>query len=797
MLALRGIRKRLFIGALLLSAAVIGLALPLSVRFMERSFRAFELGKAGDDAARLQLVIAQRTDQMRKTATDYGNWFEAVAYIKHDNPLFIGENLYPDILSNFDFDYVFITDAELNLRYLGAAPDYVGASDRSRLQPLPTSIVQPLLAAPHVRARLQRRDGIGLIRQQDGRWYLVGVSPITSPDEKSEPVIYGLFGFVTELTPQRQAAWRELAQVPFLLQPLSAGAEQTRIVDGQIQTVRQLADTDGAPMATLQIDAPRPLAAQTRIARRTLVALSLGMFLLLSLLVWALLEYDVISRLVRMDHGLQAIRGGQQTLLPLSNRNDEIDRLGRSVNELYAELSRVNRQWRHEAHHDALTGLGNRALLLRQIETKLHDRDRAGAGAGSLGLLLLDLDGFKAVNDVFGHAVGDRVLVRVADCLRDHLPPQAQAFRLGGDEFAVLLEPCTREQALALAATLNGAIRSGHFADNLGTQLSTSIGVAHAPESGRVPHASELIQQADIALYNVKRGDRDGHALFDDSMRQAIQQRNEIERALRSALADGRIEAWYQPIVSADDHRVLRLEALARWHHDERGWIEPSRFVAIAEQNSMAAALDLTVLRAAVLALPQIRALAPHAGLAVNVSVQSLLDGDYVAAVPQILAEGGLNGSDLILELTETMLTENEQVLARPIAALREHGVLIQLDDFGVGYSSLGRLAQLDPLGIKLDGSFVLNRRHGGDRVCRAVIGLADQLGMQVTAEFVETSEDAQFLRSAGCSALQGYWLTAPLPLAQLLEWLRVRAASTEFAALAASTGEQTGSIPG
>jgi predicted signal transduction protein with EAL and GGDEF domain len=379
--------------------------------------------------------------------------------------------------------------------------------------------------------------------------------------------------------------------------------------------------------------------------------------------------------------------------------------------------------------------------------------------------------------------------VRVADCLRDQLPPEARAFRLGGDEFAVLVEPCGRAQALALAASLNLALREGQFCDHAGTQISASIGVVHKPAASRVPHASDLIQRADIALYSVKRGNRDDHALFDDSMLHAIQQRNEIERALREAIAEGRIETWFQPIVSADDHRVLRLEALARWHHGQRGWIEPSRFVAIAEQNYLAAALDLGVLRAAVQALPRIRALVPHAGMSVNVSVQSLLDADYIAAVPRILAEGGLCGHDLILELTETMLSENEQVLARPIAVLREHGVLIQLDDFGVGYSSLGRLAQLDPLGIKLDGSFVLNRRHGGDRVCRAVIGLADQLGIQVTAEFVESQEDAQFLRSAGCAALQGYWLTAPLPLAQLLEWLRARGTGSPLEVAVAPPG--------
>jgi diguanylate cyclase (GGDEF)-like protein len=526
-------------------------------------------------------------------------------------------------------------------------------------------------------------------------------------------------------------------------------------------------------MVGLNIRYPQPLGEQIRMTRRLFLSAALGIFLIGGVLIWLLVDRGVIARLEGMDRQLGDIASGEQKVLPVTHRNDEVDRLALGFNRLYTELHAINQTWRHEALHDPLTGLGNRVQLLRQIETLLGER----SNQRPLGLLLLDLDGFKTVNDIYGHAVGDRVLKRVATCLVEALPKQTPCFRLGGDEFAVLVEGYKQTDVHTLAAHLNALLRSSNFAENVGTLLSVSIGIAWAPEDRSTMVPSELMQRADIALYSIKRRSRDGYAIFDDSMLKTMQYHSDIQRSLREAIDQDRIDTWFQPIVSTQDHRVLRFEVLARWQHQTLGWVAPSEFVAVAEQFHIAAALDLAVLRKGLSALPSLRAFAPEVGLSVNVSAQSLLDSEYPRQVERLLCEHGLCGEDLILEVTETTLTQNEDALLAPIAVLHALGIRIELDDFGVGHSSLGRLAQLQPHGIKLDGSFVRNLDNGGDRVCRAVIEMARQLGIEVTAECVETEAESDVLVAAGCDAMQGYLFSRPQSLAACLSWLSEQSA--------------------
>ncbi len=772
----KGIRRRLLVSFCLMAVAVTCLALPLSDWLIGRNFSAFEIGKGRDDADRLQLLLTQKLEQISANAVDYGNWALAVDYLRSGDPEFIEENFFPDALRNFDADYVFITDSALAVRYLAGTPEYAGGANDDRMQPLAPASIAPVLNDPLIRKLASKRGDSYFIRRLGSRWYLIGASSITTPNQDQD--VNGVLGFASELTPARKSALQALAQVPFELKDLSGQSEGSWLVGGDINTLRKLRDQAGQAMAVLDIQYPRPLAAQLRVARRLLLSLSIGVFIIGCLLVWLLVDRGVITRLEKMDRGLDAISRGHSASLPTSDRNDEVDHIASGFNRLYAELSSVNQIWRHEAQHDALTGLGNRAHLLRLLEGRLY----GASEHAPLALLLLDLDGFKTINDIYGHAMGDRVLKRVADCLRTHLAEDHPCFRLGGDEFAVLAGGETEAEVRALAEVLNQAIRSADFGENMGTLLSVSIGVAWLQNRRSVMTPSEVMQRADIALYSIKRRNRDGYALFDDSMLHEMQQQYDIQRSLSAAIKNGEVQAWFQPIVSAVDHRVLRFEALARWKHHDIGWVEPARFVSVAEQHFIAARLDLSILRQSLAALPSICALAPDTGISVNVSAQSLLDKDYVAEVGKLLSESRLGERDLVLEVTETILAQNEEALIEPLAALSAQGVSIVLDDFGVGHSSLSRLVQIRPGGIKLDGSFVRNRSEGGDRVCRALIGFARQLEIQVTAECVETPGDAAFLKAAGCHALQGFLFSQPKPLHEIIAWLIQRKPSQRVA---------------
>jgi diguanylate cyclase (GGDEF)-like protein len=764
----RGIRSRLLISLLVMAGVVLGVALPFANNVIESKFSAFELGKARDDADRLELLLSERTGQLRSHAVDYAYWSDAARYIRGDYPEFIAGNFYPSVMSNFNADHVFVVDAALAPRFAASVDRAAGHEPASGLGAMPDARLASLLANPRVQAALDSKAGIGFVGWFDDRWLMVGVAPIRDPEDGPDSPVLGLVGYAAELSAARVQAIEQLANAPLALTATAPEEIGSRLDGDDVLTRRELRDSDGQASAWLDLRYPRPLLEQTRLARQLLLALSIGIFAVGSLLVWLLLDRGVISRLERMQQELSALGTGERSALTAGTRRDEVDQVAERINRLYGELSLVSGQWQHEAMHDALTGLGNRAQLLQQIQSRL---DAAPADA-PLALLLIDLDGFKAINDLFGHATGDQVLSEVAACLRARFEPRARCFRLGGDEFALLAQGHAADAALALAQEVNAALGSIELTGVSRGIVGGSIGVALSGAGQATEQASDLLQHADVALYNAKRISRNGCALFDAAMLREMQLRNELRLSLDQAIANGGIQTWFQPIVDASSGQVQRFEALARWQHAQEGWIDPARFVAVAELNNLAAALDLAVLGSALRALPQLRRHAPGVGLSVNVSAQSLLDGSYLRAVTALLQHPDNRDAALTLEITETAFTDNEQTLTAPVAALRALGVEIVLDDFGVGYSSLARLAHIQPRGIKLDGSFVRNREHGGDRICRAVIGLAHEFGIAVTAEWIESPQDAQCLREWCCDSLQGFHFARPLPLADALAWL-------------------------
>ncbi len=767
------IRRRLLYSLVLMAGLVVAVSLPLSDRLIDREFGGFIADKADGEADRLELLMQERIDRLRSHAVDYGDWGATVGYVDGRNPGYLAENLYPAVLGNFDVDYVFVADRALQLRYAAATPDYVARPGRSELVPMLPSRIAPILADPRVRRLLQRPDGIGLLLRMQGRWFMIGAASISNPGGAADRPVYGVLGFVAELGPARQAQIRKLAGVPFSLDPPDARDPPFQLAHGDVQMHRRLHGSDGAVMAVLDIRYPRPLARQIAAMRRVLLLTCLAIFAIGGALVWLLVDRGLLSRLEQLNAQLRQISSGDRALLPVSRRDDEVDHLAGGINHLHAELSRLTAEWRHEALHDPLTGMGNRAQLLERLAAALA----APGPQRRIALLLIDLDGFKTVNDMFGHHVGDQVLRHVGERIAVTLPSGARCFRLGGDEFAVLAEPLDAVGAKALAHMINATIRADDSIGPAHMLLSASIGVAcHRPDE-RTLAPAELLQRADIALYAIKRGARNGFAVFDDSMLEGLQRDNLTLRLLREALQAGRIDVWFQPIVCARTGETQSFEALARWRDDTLGDVPPMRFVALAEENSLGSTLDRKVLEKAVAGLVELRTVSPTVALSVNASVQSLLDPAYVSALPQVLARAGLGGDALRLEITESALAANEEILVRQLEILRNHDVRIELDDFGTGHSSLGRLAKLHPRGIKLDRSFVRDRREGGDRVCRAIIGLGRQLDVDVIAEGVETENDLAFLRDAGCDAMQGYYFAKPMPLADAMAWLKQRMA--------------------
>lgn len=410
------------------------------------------------------------------------------------------------------------------------------------------------------------------------------------------------------------------------------------------------------------------------------------------------------------------------------------------------------------AYYDPLTGLANRALFSRRIDEVLASAKQTNQTSA---LLLLDLDRFKEVNDALGHAAGDELLVRVGHLISRVLGNRHFVARLGGDEFAIVVDEQLDKAAIeALAKELIGALSGIVALKHSEVSIGTSIGIVTAPDLGR--NASDLLRNADLALYRAKEDGRGRYVFFTPDMDTAMQYKLTLAKDLRRALSTNTgLSTHFQPQLDLATGRVVGFEALLRWTHPERGVIPPSEFVPIAESSSLICELGNWILReAAVQAKTWLDSgLAPRE-VAVNVSAAQIWNSDFVAEVSRVLHETKLPPHLLCLELTESLMADHSEGRVRSaLKALKSLGVTLALDDFGTHYSSLGYLAQLPIDKLKIDRVFVhgVARSHRSRELLKGIIALGRGLGMTVLAEGTETLDEVEILRAAGCDQVQGY----------------------------------------
>ena len=416
----------------------------------------------------------------------------------------------------------------------------------------------------------------------------------------------------------------------------------------------------------------------------------------------------------------------------------------------------------HHALHDVLTGLPNRSLLVDRLSIALRRTARSG---GSVGVLFMDLDGFKVVNDSLGHATGDHLLIAVARRLEGCLRPSDTVGRMGGDEFTVLLEDLhDPAEARAVAERVHDALRAAFVLDGRPVFTTASVGIA-VGAAGATPES--LLRDADTAMYRAKSQGRARCEVFDPTMHTTALARLQLETDLRGALERDEFELAYQPLVSLADGRIAGFEALARWRHPERGLLQPSEFISVAEETGLIVALGRWVLREA---CRQTREWNRRYGAAlsvnVNLSPRQFVDGGLAREVAAALCDTELSAGFLKLEITESLLMGEAGPVASTLDELRALGVELCIDDFGTGYSSLSYLHRFPIDTLKIDRSFVsrLNADGGSDQIVRTILVLAQTLKMRAVAEGVETPEQAEQLRAMGCEYAQGFRFSPPLP---------------------------------
>ena len=442
----------------------------------------------------------------------------------------------------------------------------------------------------------------------------------------------------------------------------------------------------------------------------------------------------------------------------------------------------------HIAFHDGLTGLPNRRRfqedLVRAIERVREEPQR------HFGLMFLDFDRFKLINDSLGHAVGDEFLIAVARRIQQVLRPCDVVSRLGGDEFAILAEDLDCERyAVTLAERLLDVLRQPFHVSGTEITTSASIGITFSGMGYATP--AEMLRDADIAMYKAKAGGKARYALFDTALHTEVAHRLRLEGDLRRALAAGQLAVDYQPLFDLESGRVIGFEALARWQHPEFGAICPTVFIPIAEDAGLMQPLTEFVLHSACRGLKTWQQRDPAASelnMHINVSGNDIVHPGFVARITEALDAAGLQPRHLTIELTENILMERLEAAMPALAELRRRGVGLSVDDFGTGYSSLRHLSTLPVNSLKIDRGFVadLQRDSADAAVVRAIVGLGISLGKSVIAEGIETPEQLAQLQQMGCGGGQGFHLSRPMApelVAGLLDSLAGQAAGASAAA--------------
>jgi diguanylate cyclase (GGDEF)-like protein len=501
----------------------------------------------------------------------------------------------------------------------------------------------------------------------------------------------------------------------------------------------------------------------------------------------------MLSAKTRLDERLAGYEAGGDDYLPKPFDSDELlskvrvflrlktaeestQELTLSNERLEAEVIRRQRaeeRLRHDALHDVLTNLPNRALLSDRIESCLHRTRREATR--KFGVLFLDLDDFKVVNDAFGHRVGDRFLIEIGQRLQSSIRAtdcatrlsNGSLSRLGGDEFVILLEGIrTLEDAEYIADRVRTSLARPISVGGRDIRPTASIGIAIGPAS--YEDADEILRDADTALYHAKNLGKNRVSIFDAEMRDRVVARMQLESELSKALDRDQLYLQYQPIVDLSSEDVVGLEALVRWNHPEHGVIPPGEFIPLAEETGLIIPLGGWVLATACRQIARWREAFPersNLSISVNLSGKQFSSPNLAEEVRQVLLEASLAPAHLNLELTETVLMRDSRTETDNLRDLAAQDIGLHMDDFGTGYSSLSYLSKLPITTVKLDRSFVQNMVHdkGDETTIKAIMEMAHSRGLKVIAEGVESPEQAALLRLLGCDQAQGFLYARPL----------------------------------
>jgi diguanylate cyclase (GGDEF)-like protein len=477
----------------------------------------------------------------------------------------------------------------------------------------------------------------------------------------------------------------------------------------------------------------------------------------------------VTSPLRRLAEAAQRIGGGDYSTPVEIPPDEEMGQLATAFNRMGTEISGREEQIRFQGGHDSLTGLPNRTLFLDHLALWIANAKRRDT---LVGMVMMDLDRFKEINDTLGHSLGDDLLAEIGRRLRQTIRESDTVARLGGDEFAVMFESAGPESAVEVAQRIGRALETPFALGGVSIDVKASMGIAlyplHAEDAGT------LMKRADVAMYQAKRN-QGAYALYEPGRDEHSLRRLAILSELRQAVASDALELHYQPKIDVATARAIHAEALVRWRHPVHGMMLPDEFILLAEQSGNIGIITKWVLRKAIAECAGWNRSGFDLAVAVNLSALDLYDAELPTLVSGLLRDQGLDPSKLVLEITESAVMKDAAYALKTLRDLKARGIALAIDDYGTGYSSLAHLRRLPVDELKIDKSFVVHLSEGATEdgvIVRSTIDLGHNMGLKVAAEGVESAEGYAILERFGCDMAQGYFISRPLPSAGLLAWM-------------------------
>jgi diguanylate cyclase (GGDEF)-like protein len=499
---------------------------------------------------------------------------------------------------------------------------------------------------------------------------------------------------------------------------------------------------------------------------------ALSSLLLLAAVIAAVLFARTVSRPIRvLAEGAGRIERGDYVTPILVKQQDEIGHLATAFNAMQTAIAAREDQIRFQATHDALTGLPNRAMFRYRLSQAITAAKREKP-SGAVGMIMMDVDRFKEVNDTLGHNFGDQLLIEIGRRLSHTAGAGDTVARLGGDEFAIQFVGVGARSASDVAARIATAFDDPFVLGDVSIDVNASIGIALFPE--HAADADTLMKRADIAMYDAKKS-QGNVAVYEPGRDEHSLRRLSLMMELRQAIAGNQFELYYQPKIDIVTERVVHAEALVRWNHPKHGIMRPDEFIPLAEQSGKIGLITKWVIRQAVTQCAEWRKNGVDLTVAVNLSALDLFDSELPTFISGLLAEASLPPAKLLLEITESAVMTDTAYALKILADLKRRGLCLAIDDFGTGYSSLSHLKRLPVDELKIDKSFVLNLTESATDdlvIVRSTIELGHNMGLIVIAEGVETAESWRILKRLGCDMAQGYYMSPPLAAGAFAEWV-------------------------